>query len=91
MSWALPASAQPATVASGTVIAVFGDPSDFVVELSNAGRCGSRYFHIRRANANFREMVAVTLTAFSTSRPMGLFVTSCAGDRNIISHGYASR
>jgi len=79
------------TVTAGMPINVFADPSDFVAELDTAGACGSKYFHIQRANANFKEMTAVALTAFSTSKKLTFFVVSCAGDRNIVSHGYASR
>lgn len=87
--WAKPAEAQ--SVTSGSVVNVFADPGDFVLELSEAGRCGSKYFHVQRANANFKEMVAVALTAFATGKLMTMFVASCASDRNIVSHGYASR
>lgn len=79
------------TVTSGKIIAVFGDPGDFVVQLDTNGRCGSNFFHNQRANANFREMVAVSLTAFATGKTMGFFVESCAGDRNITSHGFVQR
>jgi hypothetical protein len=88
-AWTTPARAL--TVTSGTVINVFGDPGDFVLELSEAGSCGSKYFHIQRANANFKEMVAISLTAFAADKRMTMFTASCAGDRNIISHGYATR
>ena len=79
-------------VATGTITNIFADPDDFVLTLSRAGPCGSGYFHIRRANTNFREMVALSLTAFATGKDMTLFLTpGCAGDRHIVSHGYASR
>ena len=86
---ALPALAQDAS--TGTVVMVAGDPGDFVTQLDVNGRCGSPYFHSQRANANFKEMVAVALTAFTTGRRMTFFVTGCAGDRNITSHGYVTR
>lgn len=89
MAWTAPAVAQ--NVTSGTIVNVFGDPGDFVVELSEAGSCGSKYFHIQRANGNFKEMVAISLTAFAADKRMTMFIASCAGDRNIISHGYATR
>lgn len=85
------AVAQPATATGGKIIAIFGDPGDFVVQLDTNGRCGSNFFHIPRANANFREMTAIALTAFSTGKTMTFFVVSCGGDRNITSHGYVSR
>ena len=87
---AVPATAQ-VTVTSGKIIAVYGDPSDFVVQLDTNGRCGSNFFHTQRVNANFREMTAVALTAFATGKTMGFFVVSCGGDRNITSHGFVAR
>ena len=87
---AAPAVAQT-TFTSGKVIAVFGDPSDFVVQLDTNGSCGSNFFHSQRANANFREMVAIALTAFATGKTLGFFVESCVGDRNITSHGLVAR
>lgn len=89
---ALPAGqAHAQSVASGTIVIVAADPQDFVIELDQAGVCGSRYFHVQRASANFKEMVALALTAYSASRPVVMFVVGCAGNRNIISHGYAAR
>ena len=66
------------------------DPSDFVVQLDAQGSCGSNFFHIQRDSTNFKELTAVVLTAFSTSKRMTLFVAGCSGDRNIVSHGFAS-
>jgi hypothetical protein len=83
------AFAQAAT--SGKVTVLFADPNDFVVELDTNGRCGSAYFHIQRSNANFKEMTAVALTAFTTGKTITFFVASCNSKRNIISHGYVSR
>lgn len=85
-----PAVAQ-VTTHEGAIVRIYPDPSDFVVELSVAGRCGSKFFHVRRANENFREMVAAAYTAFSAAKTMGFFVTSCGGDRNIVSHGFIIR
>jgi hypothetical protein len=78
-------------VTAGTINAVFADPSDFVVALDQTGPCGSGFFHIQRAAVNFDEMVAVVLTAFAANKTMTFFIASCGGDRNIVSHGYASR
>ncbi len=75
----------------GTIIMVAADPSDFVVELDRNGRCGSRYFHIRRSSENFKEVVSLELSAFSLSKPITVFTTGCAGDRNIISHALMHR
>jgi hypothetical protein len=85
------AQAQAPTVTSGKIIALFGDPGDFVVQLDTNGACGSNFFHIQRANANFKEMTAIAMTAFSTGKTMGFFVVSCAGNRNITSHGFVQR
>lgn len=71
----------------GRVTAVFADPSDFVVELDVAGECGSKFYHIQRSRQNFKETVAVFLMAYATGRKLTLFVESCSGDRNILSHG----
>ncbi|MFG1188636.1 hypothetical protein [Xanthobacter flavus] len=85
------AGAQQLTVTAGTVVNVFADPSDFVVEMDKAGRCGSKYFHIQRAKANFKEVTAVMLTAFTAGKTFTGFIEGCAGDRNILSHGEVSR
>ena len=84
------------SVSSGKIIAIFGDPDDFVVQLDTNGRCGSDFFHIQRAKAfNFKEMTAIALTAFTTGKTMSFFVVSCVGEipagRNITSHGFVSR
>jgi hypothetical protein len=77
-------------VSGGFPVAVFADadPSDFVVALDQAGTCGSAFFHIQRSNPNFKEVVAVLLTAFSTGQYLQLYVASCSasGNRNILSH-----
>jgi hypothetical protein len=88
MAWADPASAQAALTAK--VTHVYADPGDFVIALDKAGYCGSNYFHVRRANTNFQEMVAVMLKAFQGFKSMIVFITGCAGNRNIISHGGAA-
>ena len=74
-------------VNGGHPVAVFADPSDFVVALDQPGKCGSAFFHIQRSNPNFKELVSVFLTAFSTGQFLQLYVASCSGDRNILSHG----
>jgi hypothetical protein len=84
-----PAFAQPTT--SGKVARLYADPSDFVIELDTRGRCGSAFFHVQRANTNFKELTAVALTAFATGKTMTLFVASCITDRNIVSHGAVNR
>ncbi|PAQ11584.1 hypothetical protein CIT26_03800 [Mesorhizobium temperatum] len=76
---------------TGNIDILAADPGDFVIQLDKAGRCGSKYFHIQRTSGNFKETVALALTAFATNKVMVVFVTGCANDRNIISHGYAGR
>lgn len=84
-----PAVAQSAV--TGQIVLIAGDPQDFVVQLDKNGRCGSAFFHMQRSSVNFKEMVSVELTAFATNRPLTVFITGCAGDRNIISHGFATK
>jgi hypothetical protein len=84
-----PVLAQPNT--AGKIVSLFADPGDFVIELDTRGRCGSAYFHVPRANANFKELTALALTAFSTGKTMTLYVASCSGDRNVLSHGAVHR
>ena len=77
-------------VTDGTPVMVYADPSDVVVELDNAGPCKSKYFHIRRARQNFKELTAVVLSAFATGKRLKLFVElPCVkgSDRNFLSHG----
>jgi len=81
------AHAQGVTVQFGNVVEVFADPSDMVAALDVKGRCGSNFFHAQRSAANFKELSAVMLMAFSTTKRVHFFVKSCAGDRNILSHG----
>ena len=81
------AYAQIIQVIDGKVLAVYADPNDVVVQLDKAGTCGEPFFHISRANLNFKELTAVALTAISTAKNMTLFVASCGGTRNILSHG----
>jgi hypothetical protein len=80
-------SANALTVTIGKPVEVFADPSDVVVVLDTAGICGSRFFHIQRVNRNFKELTAVALTGYSAGKSLRLFVASCSGDRNILSHG----
>ena len=75
------------TEAWGKTVYVYADPNDVVVALDKKGACGSGYFHIQRTNANFKELTAVVLTAHATGKMVHLYVASCSGDRNILSHG----
>ena len=73
----------------GLVQGVFADPSDFVFSLDKNGGCGSAFFHVKRTNENFKEVVAVILTAFALGKMVVPNETGCSGDRNIISHAWA--
>jgi len=75
------------TSVSGHLQTVFADPSDVVVVLDTAGSCGGVFFIIPRSNLNFKELTAVVLTAFATGNRVQLFVSDCAGDRNVVDHG----
>jgi hypothetical protein len=86
-----PSVALAQDVSAGSVTAVFPDPSDFVTQLDVNGRCGSNFFHTKRAATNFKEQVAVILTAFTTGKRMVFFVSGCEGARNVISHGFVTR
>lgn len=80
------AHAVQAAEKSGKPVAVYADPGDFVIELSTVGDCGSRFYHIQRNRPNFKEMVALLLTAYSTGKNVKAFVERCSGDRNIMTH-----
>ncbi len=88
---ALPVSVHAQTTGwkEGRIVKLWADPSDFVVELESNGPCGSAFFHIQRSATNFEEMSALMMTAAASGRTVNLHVTSCAGDRNIASHGAA--
>jgi hypothetical protein len=72
----------------GLVVVLFADPSDFVVLLDKPGHCGSSFFHIKRSSTNFKEMVALFMTAFSLSKRVHAVDDSCEGNRNIMSHAW---
>jgi hypothetical protein len=77
--------------ASGSIVNIFIDPNDLVLDLSQPGSCGSSYFVIQRSNNNFKEMVALSLSAFTANRNVSLWVVGCDGNRQIATHGFASR
>jgi hypothetical protein len=78
-------SAAPAACGMG-VITVYADPSDGVIETDTTGPCGSAFYNFQRTQTNFKEMMAVVLTAFSSSKNVVAFVSHCSGNRNIIDH-----
>ncbi|MCL2258892.1 MAG: hypothetical protein FWC18_03585 [Cystobacterineae bacterium] len=82
--------------ATGTVSGIWNEPGDeFIFTLNNKGICGSQHFHISRANSNYKEMVAMVLTALAANKTVGVYVTGCrtmyGTNRNIISHGFILR
>jgi hypothetical protein len=88
----LSSSVEAALVAVvGRPVAVYADPSDVVVQLDVAGPCGSNFFHIQRANLNFKELTAAALTAFAAGKRMLFFAdpTRCVVNRHVVSHGAA--
>jgi hypothetical protein len=78
-----PRSALPA-YCGGSVKNVIADPNDGVFDSDTKGSCGDTYFTLPRATANFKEVFAVMLTTFSTTRNFWVVVASCAGTRNVI-------
>lgn len=79
-------------VVVGKPLEVFADPSDIVVALDTntaivGQSCASKYFHFQRTNMNFKELTAMAISALVSGNGMRLFVISCSGDRNIVSHG----
>lgn len=75
-------------VGKATVVAT--DPGDVVVVLNVAGPCGSSYYHIRRTNVNFAQFQDLVKQAFLWNKTLTFHVIDCAGDRNILSHGWMS-
>jgi hypothetical protein len=89
-------------IVGGKIEAVYADPSDVVVQLDHIGDCkpfvvgspgqpggapSSKFFHIQRAQPNFKELTALALTALSAGKTVTFFVTTCVGDRNIVGGG----
>jgi hypothetical protein len=78
-------------VEEARVQVLFADPSDVVVQLDKQGGCGSSFFHVKRASENFKEMVAIFMTAFSLSYRVNAYEDSCEGQRNILGHAWTYR
>jgi hypothetical protein len=79
----------PPIGASGYIVSVYADSSDFVVEIDTPGICTSGFFNIQRDQTNFKELTAMILAAFSAHKKLYLFIKSCSNGRNIVSHGGA--
>lgn len=70
----------------GFILSAFADESDFVIQMDADGPCilgprgpgsVSHLYHIRRDNENFKEAVAVALTAVTTHGRVTVKVTGC--------------
>jgi hypothetical protein len=79
------------SVTNGNVTFIFGEPNALVIQLSQSGMCGSQYFQLDRVKANYKDTMAIALTALATNKTMTLWVIGCVGDRNIISQGSIAR
>jgi hypothetical protein len=94
----LASAAYADVLVGGKIEAVYADPSDVVIQLDQNGDCSpfggpnpsSHFFHIQRAQTNFKELTALMLTALSAGKTVAFFVTSCVADRNIVGHGRAN-
>jgi len=84
---AFSAQAQTPIWKQGKISNLWVDPSDVVLELNIAGPCGTNLYHIQRTSPNFQEMAALMLTGGAQARTVEVYVTSCSGDRNVVSHG----
>jgi len=92
-----PAYAQT-TETVGNVLKVWneqGSGSEFIFTLSVNGRCGTPHFQVSRSSANYQEMTAIVLAAFTANKKVGMHVASCrnyqGASRNIVSHGYVTQ
>ena len=96
---ASPAYANSENVES-TVHSVWNEPGkEFIFILNaNSKECGTSMYHFDRSKENYKEMVAMVLTALATNKKIGVFLTAnekgekCpihyGTKRNIVSHGY---
>jgi|GEM_PF-2504176 len=84
------AQAQTVTTTSGKIINVNAAEDVYAVELSQAGRCGSKQFIVPRTFPNFKEIVAVATGAYLAGKGMAVFVTGCSGTGNLISENIGS-
>jgi hypothetical protein len=69
------------------LVTVYADPSDGVIATDTNGPCGSNLYDFQRTQQNFREIMAIMLTAFSSSKNVWVVVSQCSGNRNIIDRG----
>ena len=84
------ASAQSAPAwRQGIIKSIYADHHNVVLELNVAGPCGETLYNIPRTNTNFQEFVSLMYTAAAGGKTANVYVTSCSGARNILSHGQA--
>ncbi|MCL2876427.1 MAG: hypothetical protein FWF12_09115 [Betaproteobacteria bacterium] len=94
----LPPGVKAYTEAKGNVTGVWNDPVRyFVFNLNTRGPCGGISFLVDRTKENYKEMVAMVLTAIAANKQVGAYVVDCgnpsgnpsySNDKNIISHGF---
>jgi len=75
---------------TGTITAIYADPSDVVIILNVNGPCGGNNFDIQRSNTNFSEYTSLMYTAAAEGKSVGLYVTSCSGTRNFTTQGMSN-
>lgn len=71
----------------GVIKSIYADPSHVVLELSVNGPCGENLYNIPKTNGNFQEFVSLMYTAAAGGKQANVYVTSCSGARNVLSHG----
>jgi hypothetical protein len=69
------------------LVTVYADPSDGVILTDTVGPCGSAFYNFQRTQQNFKEIMAVMLTSFSSSKNVWVIINQCSGQRNIIDRG----
>jgi hypothetical protein len=87
-------AAHAQNVETGRVMALYADPGtnpDFVIELDRRGRCGSNFYHLIRSYPNFQQAVDLANLALAHDKKMIVWLISCRGDRNILSHAAVAR
>jgi hypothetical protein len=73
----------------GQVVSAFGNPSGtngdyFTIQLNTNGPCGTSLFYVNRTQSNYKDIVAITLTAYAMGKQMWLNVTGCDTANNTI-------
>jgi len=92
----LPPGVKPYTEFKGNITGVWNDPGKyFVFNLNATGPCGGISVAVDRTKENYKEMVAMVLTAVATRKVVGGYVVDCTKgtkidihNYNIISHGF---